>query len=183
MTREKDFKKGTDDAHEISSAPSQTSAIATERPSPDDVARWTAAWVERIRVDGNWNRPVFWTPEEIDNAPWGREVVMQALHALLRVYDVRATRQIFATKEPNGLWYLLGNPWGLERSPLFILGYDLVTADAFEQRSLLDRLRKPEQYEGARLELALLAALRRASASLSSSLSAARAAQTRTLLW
>lgn len=138
-------------------------AVVVAQAPPRNLAeiRLSRQWVERVRTDGNWNAPPIWRPEDVVASPWGRELADTALAAVLRLYDRESTRRIFATTSPNCLWHLLGISWALHVSPLFRLGVDLLTAEAWAEKNLLERLRVASEYEGARLELAVYASLRR----------------------
>jgi len=145
------------------SAADRAEAPAAMKALPD-VAEipFTKQWIERVRVDGDWNRPPAWSVEDILASPWPESTAMKAMEALSRLFDSDTTRRIFATPDSNLLWERLAMRWALSLSPLFSLGVDLIDADAWRYTSLIDRLRIPAEHEGARLELAILAGLQRA---------------------
>lgn len=126
--------------------------------------RGTHDWIENVRDTGRWDQPRFWRrPEYQEASPWSPAEHKQAFAALRTIYPPEEVRRIFA-RTPNTLpWLtpLLMDPFRPDLSKLLSLGFDAAHARIERYPELAHRLRGAG-YLGARLELAVVAALERA---------------------
>jgi hypothetical protein len=127
------------------------------------IAHASAAWLDGVRRTGTWTDPQYWrTPEYLRSSPWSEKELGQVFGALEKIYDPPFAREVFA-KRRAPVFQLLCDPWAARVSKLIPLGMDAFHAEPWRHRNLYDALRAGgAAFRGAELELALLAACRRA---------------------
>lgn len=126
--------------------------------------RGTQQWIEQVRETGRWDRPRFWKhPSYQAVSPWTPAEHRDAFAALRVVYPPKVVRRVFEDATSSLPWIsgLLMDPFRPDLSGLLALGFDAAHARVERFDSLVRALRKPAGYRGARLELAVLAALER----------------------
>jgi hypothetical protein len=123
--------------------------------------RFSDEWQRGVRDSGLWLEPAFWRDQDyLARSPWPAQEIDAAFDALLQLYPTKVARRIFRS-EPK-LAQRLMDYWAPHISPLLELGFEAHAAAPWQHRKLLQRLRSGEQFEGARFELTLLAAFKRA---------------------
>ena len=124
--------------------------------------RGTLEWIDNVRETGRWDRPRFWRhPDYQETSPWSAAEHKQAFAALRVIYPPNEVRRIFA-RAATLPWLapLLMDPFRPDLSGLLSLGFDAAHARIERYPDLAHRLRG-DDYPGARLELAIVAALER----------------------
>lgn len=121
-------------------------------------------WRPLMQRTGIWWEPHPWPEQHVEGLTLGRADLDAALAALRRLYDSDVARRIFADRGQPTLAQMLTDGVLPRHSKLLALGTDLVDAAPWGAGygDLLGKLRVDENYRGARFELSLLAAMRRA---------------------
>jgi hypothetical protein len=125
--------------------------------------RLSKTWWREVQRTGHWFDPPFWrAPTYAEGSPWSVEELDEAFEVLTQcTYPVKAARRMLRD-EPRLSHQLLMDFWAPHISELVSLGFDALHAEAWRHKKLLRRLQRDAQFEGARLELSLMAALSRA---------------------
>lgn len=128
----------------------------------DERERLSPAWRAAVAKTGCWHEPAYWRSASYwKGSPWGSHEVESAAEAVRRVFPARIAAALLH-KDSSFLWGLVADPGAAWVSNFLSFGFDARDAEPWLHRSLLRRLRNESEHEGARFELALLAAFRRA---------------------
>lgn len=116
-----------------------------------------------VRSTGRWDQPRFWRrPDYLELSPWSSKELTEVFQVLRIVYPADEVRRIFANSDGfPWLASLLLDPWRPDLSGLLALGFDALHAGVKRFPDLYRKLRDAKEYPGARLELAIIAALAR----------------------
>lgn len=115
-----------------------------------------------MRTNGRWDDPRYWRrPEYKAVSPYSDDELTTAFQAARMIYPPEVVKQTFASEEMPWLASLLIDPWRPDLSGLLALGLDAAHARIERYPGLVQQLRRSDAYPGARLEVAVLAALER----------------------
>jgi hypothetical protein len=124
--------------------------------------RLSQAWRASVARTGRWDAPAYWQSDSYrEDSPWSPEEVESAAEAVRKVYPPEVAASLLRDSS-SFLWGIVADPGAPWVSNFLSFGFDARDAEAWRLPSLLRRLRNEEEYEGARFELALLSAFRRA---------------------
>jgi hypothetical protein len=121
--------------------------------------RFSPAWLKSLSETGKWDEPAWWRESDyLARSPWTGPELEAAFEALRRIYPPRISKKIL--REQPRVAHLLLDPFAPHVSGLVSLGLDAAFVEAWRYPRLLKRLHHDDQFDGARFELALLAAFR-----------------------
>lgn len=120
------------------------------------------AWRNAVAISGRWDEPAYWrAPTYWKDSPWSLDEVEAAAEAVLQVFPAQVSASLLCNNH-SFLWSIVADPGAPWVSNFLSFGFDARDAEPWQLPSLLRRLRNEGEHEGARFELALLAAFRRA---------------------
>jgi|SRR5581483_3610322 len=124
--------------------------------------RLSLEWLSEMRDTGRWAEPPYWRdPRYLAQSQFSLDELDRAFAATERVYPPEVAKRIF--RAHGGRLYQTMIDVQIDwHSELVALGVDASLVEPWKYGRLLERLRQIDQYEGARFELAALAAFARA---------------------
>lgn len=115
------------------------------------------AWEANAERTGLWYEPEPWSVDDL--VGWSAETLSGAVAALKRLYPPDKAKQIFQTQPRVADLLLNADPKA--QDGLLSLGLDAECVQVWTYPELVGKLRRDDQFDGARFELALMAAMAR----------------------
>lgn len=117
------------------------------------VQRNSKDWLKCVRETGRWFDPHYWRSEDyLNSGPFSLDELNAVFVALQRLFPPKVTKSIF--KDRRSYLCRLIQDFSIARHSEFVaLGFELAIVQPWDERELLNRLRREDQHHGARFEL------------------------------